>query len=455
MRQPSVPAAAPRPYSVPARRSRRTAGLALGLLVTVTACGTTTQGTPASSSSGTGGAPTTTASATTTSASPSTSASTSASASGSGSAPVPPATRSTSATPSKATPAATCVSRTMSAMSTAQRVGQLFMTSVSTSGMTSAESSALTRGRVGSVFLIGHTSTGTAAVKKVTDRVRALAPSVHGARVGMLISTDQEGGRVQVLNGPGFSTIPSAVTQGTWSTTRLQSSAREWARQLKSAGVNMNLAPVADTVPPDLVNVNAPIGKLDREFGTTPATVASHSDAFLRGMRQEGVAPTIKHFPGLGRVRGNTDLTAGVTDTVTTRNDPFLQPFRSGIQAGTPFVMVSSAIYSKIDPKRQAVFSPTIVTGILRDSLGFKGVIISDDLGQAVAVSDHTPAKRALDFILSGGNIVLTVKPSDIAPMTSAVISGLPHSAALRKAVDDSVRRVLTAKANAGVLTCG
>ncbi|WP_245771084.1 glycoside hydrolase family 3 N-terminal domain-containing protein [Actinacidiphila guanduensis] len=366
--------------------------------------------------------------------------------------PVPPPSPTTTR-PTTAQPAS-CVDRTYAAMTPAQRVGQLFMTAVSSTGMTSAEASALSRGRVGSVFLKGHTTAGTAAVKAITDKVRALATRVPGSSLGLLISTDQEGGQVQVLNGPGFSSIPAATTQGTWSTAVLQRNAATWASQLRAAGVNMNLAPVADTVPPDLVSVNAPIGQLDREYGTSPGPVATHSTAFLRGMRQSGVVATAKHFPGLGRVRGNTDFSAGVTDDTTTRTDPFLQPFRSAVQAGVPFVMVSSAIYTRIDPAHQAAFSPAVI-GLLRGSLGFNGVVISDDLGQAVAVADHTPAQRAVDFIAAGGNVVLTVIPSDIAPMTSAVLSRMSASASFRNAVSDSVHRVLTAKSNAGVLTCG
>ncbi|WNI14510.1 glycoside hydrolase family 3 N-terminal domain-containing protein [Actinacidiphila sp. ITFR-21] len=341
-------------------------------------------------------------------------------------------------------------------MSRAQQVGQLFMTAVTTSGLTSAEATAITRGRVGAVILIRHTAGGTAAVKPVAERVQTLAPRLEGGvTVRMLVSTDQEGGRVQVLNGPGFSAIPSAVSQGTWSASRLRSSAAGWGRQLAAAGANMNLAPVGDTVPPGLKDVNAPIGRLDREFGDDPATVASHSTAFLRGMLQAGVIPTVKHFPGLGRVTGNTDLTADVVDGTTTRTDPFLRPFRDAVHAGVPFVMVSSAVYTRIDPGHQAVFSTAVIRGLLRGSLGFKGAVISDDLGQAVAVSDHTPAQRALDFIGAGGNMVLTVKPGDIAPMTAAVLGRMADNAAFRKDVADSVRRVLTAKRNAGLLTCG
>jgi beta-N-acetylhexosaminidase len=340
-------------------------------------------------------------------------------------------------------------------MSQEQRVGQLFMSGVSSTGVTAAESAAISQGRVGGAILVGHTFAGTSAVRPVSDQVQSLAPALNGVHVGMLVSTDQEGGQVQVLNGPGFSVMPSAVTQGQLPAAQLQSSAAGWGGQLRAAGVNMNLAPVADTVPADLVGVNAPIGQLNREYGNDPATVATHSDAFLRGMQQAGVIPTVKHFPGLGRVRGNTDLTANVVDTVTTRTDPDLQPFRSAVQAGVPFVMVSSAIYTQIDGTTQAVYSPVVMRDLLRGSLGFQGAIISDDQGQAVAVSDHTPAQRALDFISAGGNLLLTVRPSDIVPMTSAVLSQMPSDAALRTSVDDSVRRVLTAKQNAGLLTCG
>jgi beta-N-acetylhexosaminidase len=352
-------------------------------------------------------------------------------------------------------PVTSCVNRVYDGMTQAQRVGQLFMTAVSTSGLTSTETTAINQGRTGSVILMGHSSAGTSAIKRVTDQVQKFSPTVRGVAVHMLVSTDQEGGKVQVLSGPGFSTMPSAVTQGTWTPSALQSNATTWGRQLKAAGINMNLAPVADTVPPNLVNVNQPIGVLQRYYSTDPAAVATHSTAFLRGMQQAGVLPTAKHFPGLGRVTGNTDTTANVKDTVTTRTDPFLAPFRSAVQAGTPFVMISSAIYTRIDPASQAAFSSAVIQGMRRGSLGFKGVVISDDLGNAVAVQDHTPAQRAVDFVSAGGDIVLTVKPSDIAPMTSAVLGRIPQNATFAQQVHDAVLRVLNEKHAAGLLSCG
>ena len=94
--------------------------------------------------------------------------------------------------------------------------------------------------------------------------------------------------------------------------------------------MNVNFAPVADVVPPGGSATNAPIGQLDREYGHHPGIVASHVAAFIDGMRAGGMATTVKHFPGLGRVEGNTDHTADVVDTVTTPDDPYLHAVPAG-----------------------------------------------------------------------------------------------------------------------------
>ncbi|WP_405915027.1 glycoside hydrolase family 3 N-terminal domain-containing protein [Streptomyces sp. NBC_00728] len=359
-----------------------------------------------------------------------------------------------SAAPAKAA-AQTCADRTFSAMTVSQRVGQLFMGSVTPSAPDSKRIDLMRTYHVGSVFLAGRSKAGTTATKTLVDGLQAKADSVAGHRVGLLVSTDQEGGQVQVLSGPGFSTIPSALTQGSWTTSQLRSQAAVWAAQLKSAGVNLNLAPVADVVPASLGTANAPIGRYDREFGHTAATVAPHSDAFLAGSTQSGVLATLKHFPGLGYVRGNTDTTAGVVDTVTTSTSSSITPFKSGIDAGAPFVMISSATYSKIDAKNRAAFSSTVIQGLLRKTLGFKGVVISDDLGNAVAVKSVSPGDRAVKFLSAGGDVVLTVEPNLIPAMTTAVKSRVTQNATFSAQVNQSVHRVLNAKQKAGLLSCG
>jgi beta-N-acetylhexosaminidase len=161
-------------------------------------------------------------------------------------------------------------------------------------------------------------------------------------------------------------------------------------------------------VPPDETSTNQPIGRWDREYGTKPSVVSSAGKAVIRGMHVSGVETAVKHFPGLGRASGNTDTTFGVTDTVTTRHDAYITPYAAGTRtADAGVVMVSLATYTQIDARHRAVFSPTILHGMLRDDLGFTGVVMSDSM-DAVAVSDLTPAQRAVRFVDAGGDLVLT-----------------------------------------------
>ncbi|POX45911.1 beta-N-acetylhexosaminidase [Streptomyces sp. Ru72] len=350
--------------------------------------------------------------------------------------------------------AASCPDRIFSGMTTAQRVGQLFMGGISAARPDQAQLRVLRDNHVGSVMLTGRSSAGVKATRSVVDGLRRQADQVAGRRVGILVATDQEGGHVQVLSGPGFAAIPEALTQGSWSTATLRTRAAQWAGQLKAAGVDLDLAPVADVVPAGLGTRNGPIGRYFREYGHTPDTVAPHSDAFAAGFAQAGVMTTLKHFPGLGQVIGNTDTTANVVDSVTTASSASLTPFRTGIKAGSPFVMISLAKYTKIDSAHLAAFSPTVIGRLLRTQLGFKGVVISDDLGQAVAVRSYTPAQRALNFLTAGGNMILTVQPSTIPAMTQAVLTRMQQDASFRAQVNDSVHRILAAKLRAGLLAC-
>ncbi|MFB7600627.1 glycoside hydrolase family 3 N-terminal domain-containing protein [Streptomyces sp. NPDC056160] len=351
--------------------------------------------------------------------------------------------------------AAQCVNDYFSGMTTAQRVGQLFMGGVSAAHPDQAQLRTLRAQHVGSVMLTGRSAAGTAATRKVVDGIRRQADQVGGRRAQMVVATDQEGGQVQVLSGPGFSAMPDGLTQGGWSTTPLQTRAADWAKQLKSAGVDLNLAPIADVVPASLGTRNRPIGYFHREYGHTPDVVTSHSGAFAAGFAQSGVMTTLKHFPGLGQVLGNTDTTANVVDSVTTTKSASLEPFRAGIQAGSPFVMISSATYTKIDAQHLAAFSPAVIDQLLRHDMGFKGVVISDDLGDAVALRSFTPAQRAVDFVAAGGDMVLTIRPSIVPQMAQAVQSRMRQDASFRAKVDAAVHRILDAKHKAGLLDCG
>jgi beta-N-acetylhexosaminidase len=172
-------------------------------------------------------------------------------------------------------------------------------------------------------------------------------------------------------------------------------------------------------------------------------------------MQDAGLATTAKHFPGLGRVRGNTDFTASVVDNVTTTDDADLAPFRDAVIAGVPFVMVALATYTRIDPSRLAVFSPTVMRSLLRDGLGFTGAVVSDDLGATAAVAAIPASQRALDFLSAGGDLIISKTVAPANAMADAIVARATTDAAFRARVDDAALRVLHAKQASGVLRCG
>jgi len=172
----------------------------------------------------------------------------------------------------------------------------------------------------------------------------------------------------------------------------------------------------------------------------------------VQGMHAARVQTAVKHFPGLGRVTANTDTTAGVTDRRTTRSDSYLRPFARSVRAGAPFVMMSTAIYSRIDARQPAAFSRTIVTGMVRGNLGFRGVVISDDLGNARQVRRWSPGTRATKFVAAGGDMVLTVSPATLPAMFDALYDRAARDPAFRARVDRSAERILLAKQRLGLV---
>ena len=355
----------------------------------------------------------------------------------------------TMSTPAPPTPAEAALER----MTLAQQVGQLFMVGTPATEVDARTKSQIHRFHVGNVMLTGRSHGGVRKPARVSRTMQAQVSKRSTAGVRLLVATDQEGGLVRVLQGPGLSRIPTGLEQGRIRPVRLRKAAGHWARELRRAGVNLNLAPVLDTVPgPAAARRNPPIGAFDRELGYTPDRVARHGVALVHGMADGRVATAVKHFPGLGRVSANTDTTAGVTDRRTRRHDPYLEPFRAAVDAGAQFVMMSTARYARLDPRRPAAFSPYVVTTMLRGDLGFDGVVISDDLAGAQQVARTPPGERAARFVAAGGDLVLTVHPDALPAMYAAVLHRARTHPGFRARVEASALRVLTAKERQGLL---
>jgi beta-N-acetylhexosaminidase len=338
------------------------------------------------------------------------------------------------------------VTAALDRLDTRARVAQLFLVGVPLDDLDAG--AAVVRSGVGGVFLAGRSELSTVRLAATTAAWQSDAPGP-----ALWVAVDQEGGAVQALKGPGFARLPSALAQGALSPGRLAGLAGDLGNALHAAGVNLDLAPVADIVPAGTEKQNAPVGFYDRQYGSTAETVVAAAGTVVEGLADAGVTATLKHFPGLGRVHGNTDSTAAVTDTVTTADDDQVAAFGTLARSpADPFVMVSSATYSRIDPANQAMFSSAVLTDLLRDRLGFDGVILTDDVGNAAAVQHVPPGQRAVRFLHAGGTMVLTVDPDDVPAMIDAVVEAGEHDAGFAHAVDAAVRTALLAKARAGLL---
>jgi len=205
-----------------------------------------------------------------------------------------------------------------------------------------------------------------------------------GCAIGrpLLIFVDQEGGFVRRLTWAQPFDSESAL--GGLGAARTQQEATAAAATLKQAGVDVDLAPVADTLGPG--------GFLgDRSFGSDPSLVARLTAVFVDAIQAGGVAATAKHFPGLGAAKKSTD------DSLVSVAKTPLTPFKTAIAHGVKLVMVSNASYPRLDPTgTPAVFSHTIVTGLLRGTLGFRGAVITDALNAPAPYRTPDAPGRAL-----------------------------------------------------------
>lgn len=338
-------------------------------------------------------------------------------------------------------------SRAIATMSLDERAGQLIMAPMFAGGNPADLSALISTRHVGSVVLIGNWNNGTAAAKTAADALQSYAPSGNQ----LIVSTDQEGGQVQHLKGSGFDTMPSAVAQGQMSADTLRSSAKTWGGQLKQAGINVDLAPVLGTVQVKRSS-NAPIGALNRDFGLDSNGNAQHGIAFVEGMRDAGVGATVKHYPGLGAVTGNTDFTTeGILDTTTTLDDEEIGAFNTTIKQAKPaMVMMSLATYQRIDSSAPAAFSSKIIDGTLRSSVGYDGVVISDSLS-AAAVSGIATKDLGVRLVDAGGDLACIGDTSYVTPILDGIIARAQSDPAFAKKVTASATRVMTLKYQMGL----
>lgn len=221
------------------------------------------------------------------------------------------------------------------------------------------------------------------------------------------VGIDQEGGGVlRLLDVP---YPPPAMALGAADDTVLtRAVAAAAARGLRSTGVNIDFAPVAD------VNVN-PLNPViaDRSFGADPELVARHVSAFIQGLQSEGVAASAKHFPGHGDVAVDSHLALPRLDRSTAElNRLELLPFRAAVQAGVASVMTAHIVFPQLDPDLPATLSPVVIRTLLRDGLGFDGVVFSDAMDMKAIADNFDPVEANVLALLAGVDAPLNIGPA-------------------------------------------
>lgn len=341
----------------------------------------------------------------------------------------------------------------VAAMTTEQKVGQIMMAGVQDELLSDDEAALIRDGNLGNVILMGRNVDNPNQVLDLTRALQAEAQTANG--IGMLIATDQEGGLVQRLNAvSGFTPLPPAATAGLADCAAvLRAYGRMMGEEMAAVGVNMAMAPVLDT---NLNLTNPVIGELGRAWAETPEAVVADTLPVIAGLQDAGVLATGKHFPGHGSTTTDSHQELPIVDK--SRADLLAEdvvPFAAAVDAGIDAIMPAHVLYPALDPDdRPATVSPLIQTGLLREELGFQGLIVTDDMGMKGITSRYAPEEAGVAAVLAGADLVLCVRiegdttctPAMYEQLRQGLLDAVADGRISAARLDESVTRVVATK---------
>ena len=286
---------------------------------------------------------------------------------------------------------------------------------------------------IGGVLLLGHNMESEEQTKELTASLQRLSMETEPT-TPLFVAVDHEGGEVQ--GAPWVSPQPSAAeVGGRADPEEARNISERIGGELRRGGVNTNLAPVVDT------GSGAAIGS--RSYGDDPALVALMGAAAVGGFEEAGVVSAAKHFPNHGPALEDSHVARPVVDhdiETVLRSD--LVPFQAAVEDGVPMVMMGHLVYPTVDPERPASLSPAAV-GLLRDELGFDGVIVTDDLIMEGARRGGTTAETALRSVEAGVDLlIISGPPEEQAAAYDAIVAAVESEEIPRERIDASVERI-------------
>jgi beta-N-acetylhexosaminidase len=272
------------------------------------------------------------------------------------------------------------------------------------------------QGLIGGVYVTRHNLRG-GTVETLRNEIAALQDIRRAAGLPpLVVAADQEGGIVGHL-APPLTKVPALATLTGLAPDDQQAKAEEFGRihgrELAGLGVNLNLAPVLDLKPParrNRLDFHTLIGQ--RAIASDPAVVSTIASAYVRGLEASGVGATLKHFPGIGRVRADTHHFSASLDTpVEELEATDWLPFREVLSHSRSALMVGHVTLTAVDPDRAASHSKAVVQGIIRDKWNYQGVVMTDDLVMG-AIYQNDVCKAVVEAINGGVDLLLVAYDS-------------------------------------------
>lgn len=298
---------------------------------------------------------------------------------------------------------------------------------------------------IGGVILFSRNIGNRKQTKKLINKLQT------SSNIPLFVTVDEEGGDVaRIAGNPDMKTtsFPTMEEVGSKEDTEYVNKMGETiGNDIKKLGFNVDFAPVADVKTSDL---NLEIGS--RSFGSDPEKVASMVRAFVKGMQSTNVSATLKHFPGQGSSKGDTHIeNVNIDSSIAALRKIDFVPFEEGIKAGADFVMVSHISVSRVTETAQpASMSELIMKTILREELGFEGVIITDAMDMASITDEYSSAEAALGAFQAGADIILM--PTDFEEAYNAILDAIKSGDVDAERIDESVQRILTVKFMRGII---
>ncbi len=325
----------------------------------------------------------------------------------------------------------------MEKMSLQELVGQMFMISMGGTEPDYYVNKMIRKRNIGGVLLFGYNMKSEAQTRALTDSLQELSMRTEPS-IPLFVAVDHEGG--EISRAPWVAPQPAAAQVGARGDPReAREVAEQMGEELLRAGVNTNFAPVVDT------GYGAAIGA--RSFGEDPQLVAEMGAAAVEGFKAAGVVCAAKHFPNHGPATADSHQGLPVVDhDPATLRSYDLPPFEAAVAAGVPMVMVGHLLYPAIDPERPASLSPEAIA-MLREELGFEGIVVTDDLAMAGASGDGPPARAAVEAVKAGADLLLISSPPEQqADAFDAVVAAVESGEIPRRGIEASVERVLEVK---------